>query len=428
MGFILSAIGSAVGIGNIWRFPYIVGTSGGGAFLIPYLLSMFTLGLSLILMELAVGRHFRNSVVASLTAIKPSFKWIGLGMVGVAFAILSYYMVILGWILAYLLGIPFAGGFPDFGAFIGSWYPVGAFLLVLALTFVVVRAGVARGIERLNKVGVLVLIAIMLPLLVTGLLLPGADRGVDFYLQPDFSRMSDPILWGTAFGQVFFSLSVGVGILLTYGSYLKGRQSLLSSSVLIISADFLIAFTSGLMVFAIVFAFGLDPAQGTTLIFVAMPSIFLAMPLGIVVGAMFFLLLFIAGLTSAVSIFQVPVAALEDSAGLGRRKASLVIAVLLLVAGLPSALSYSALNLGLLGTPVLDIMDATFGTFGIVASGALFVIVAGWFMRKGVILEEWNAESRIRIPAWVLTVVKVAAPTVIAFTSAMLVVGALWGS
>jgi NSS family neurotransmitter:Na+ symporter len=337
-------------------------------------------------------------------------------------------MVILGWILAYLLGIPLAGGFPDFGAFIGSWYPVGAFLLVLALTFVVVRAGVARGIERLNKVGVLVLIAIMLPLLVTGLLLPGADRGVDFYLQPDFSRMSDPILWGTAFGQVFFSLSVGVGILLTYGSYLKGRQSLLSSSVLIISADFLIAFTSGLIVFAIVFAFGLDPAQGTTLIFVAMPSIFLAMPLGIVVGAMFFLLLFIAGLTSAVSIFQVPVAALEDSAGLGRRKASLVIAVLLLVAGLPSALSYSALDLGLLGTPVLDIMDATFGTFGIVVSGALFVIVAGWFMRKGVILEEWNAGSRIRIPAWVLTVVKVAAPAVIAFTSAMLVVVALWGS
>ncbi|MFQ5941660.1 MAG: sodium-dependent transporter, partial [Nitrososphaerales archaeon] len=327
VGFIFAAIGAAVGIGNIWRFPYIVGTSGGGAFLVTYLIIIFTFGLSFMILELAVGRYYQTSVITSLINIRKKFKWLGVAMVGVAFAILSYYLVILGWILSYfllmLLGLPIA-----FDTFADSPYPVLAFLTVLGINYVIIRSGVTRGIERLNKIGVLLLIGLMIPLTILGVLLPGSDKGIDFYLMPDFSKLSDPTVWSIAFGQAFFSLSIGTGILLTYGSYLREKRSLVKSSVVIIVADLIIALMAGLMIFSIVFAFGMDPAQGTSLVFRAMPSIFANMQFGMIVGALFFFLLLIAGLTSSVSMFQLPVASLEDSLGFKRHKSALIIVIL----------------------------------------------------------------------------------------------------
>jgi NSS family neurotransmitter:Na+ symporter len=414
-GFIFAAVGSAVGIGNIWRFPYIVGTNGGGAFLLPYLIIMFSFGLALMILEFVVGRHYQTSVITSFENIRKRFRWLGIVMVGVAFAILSYYMVILGWILSYFI-LMLSGSILEFEAFTNSWYPVLSFIAVIAINYAVIRTGVAKGIERLSKIGVMILIAIMVPLLILGLSLPGAEDGVEFYLNPDFSRVSDPATWSVAFGQVFFSLSVGTGILLTYGSYLRGKQSLLSSSLIIIIADFFIAFIAGLMIFSIVFAFAIDPAQGTSLVFVAMPSIFSSMEFGMLVGASFFFLLFIAGLTSSISMFQVPVASLEDSLGFSRHKSALIITLLLLAVGLPSALSYSALNLQSFGLPFLDLLDSMFGTFGIAISAAIFVIVVGWFMGKGEIMKEVNLNSPVRIPYSILTVVKIVAPILIVST------------
>ncbi|MFQ5969306.1 MAG: sodium-dependent transporter [Nitrososphaerales archaeon] len=422
VGFIFAAIGSAVGIGNIWRFPYIVGTSGGGAFLVPYLIIIFTFGLSFMILEFAVGRHYQTSVITSLINIRKKFKWLGVAIVSVVSAILSYYLVILGWILSYFLlmlfGLPLA-----FDTFADSLYPLISFFAILGINYAIIRSGVTRGIERLNKIGVLLLIGIMIPLTVLGVLLPGSDKGIDFYLMPDFSKLSDPAVWSTAFGQAFFSLSIGTGILLTYGSYLREKRSLLTSSIVIIIADLIIAFMAGLMVFSIVFAFGMDPAEGTSLVFRAMPSIFSHMEFGMIVGALFFFLLLIAGLTSSISMFQVPVASLEDSLGFSRHKSALIIVMLLLVVGLPSALSYSTLNLQAFAMPFFDLMDFMFGTFGIAISAAIFVIVVGWFMQKEKILEQVNLNSPVKIPTWMLTVVKIAAPALIISTIITQIVG-----
>lgn len=219
-GFIFAAIGSAVGLGNIWRFPYIVGTNGGGAFLVPYLIIMFSFGLALMMLEFVVGRHYQTSVITSFEKIRERFRWLGIIMVGVAFAILSYYMVIVGWILSYFI-LMLSGSTIEFESFTGSWYPILSFLAVLAINYSIIKIGVAKGIERLNKVGVLLLIAIIISLAILGLSLSGSERGLEFYLTPEFSALSDPATWSVAFGQVFFSLSVGTGILLTYGSYLR---------------------------------------------------------------------------------------------------------------------------------------------------------------------------------------------------------------
>ena len=319
MGFIFAGIGSAVGIGNIWRFPYIVGTNGGGGFLVPYLIIMFSFGLALMILEFVVGRHYQTSVITSFERIRKRFKWLGIVLVATAFSILSYYLVILGWILSYFLQMV-SGSLLEFESFTNSWYPVLSFLAVLGINFVIIRTGVTRGIERLNKLGVLVLIAILVPLSIYGLSLPGAENGMKFYLTPEFSKVFDPSTWSVAFGQVFFSLSVGAGILLTYGSYLKSKQALLSTSLILIVADFLIAFIAGVMIFSIVFSFGIDPAEGPSLVFISMPSIFSHMEFGAIIGASFFFLLLMAGLTSSISIFQVPVASLQDSLGFGRHK------------------------------------------------------------------------------------------------------------
>lgn len=414
-GFIFAAVGSAVGLGNIWRFPYIVGTSGGGAFLLPYLIIMFSFGIALMVLEFAVGRHYQTSVISSFEKIVKRFRWLGIILVGTAFAILSYYLVIVGWILSYFILTVF-GLSLDFNSFTDSWYPILAFLAVVGIDYVIIRTGVARGIERISKIGVTILIAIMIPLVIIGMSLPGAEKGLEFYLTPDFSKIADAGTWSVAFGQVFFSLSVGTGIMLTYGSYLRAKQALVPSSIIIILADFFVAFTAGLMIFSIVFAFGLDPAQGTSLVFVAMPSIFMEMEFGMIMGAMFFFLLFIAGLVASLSMFQVPVAALEDSLGFGRQKAALVIALLLLAVGLPSALSYSAVNLQALELPFLDMMDSMFGTFGIAISAVVFMIVVGWFMKKEIIMEQVNLNSRVKIPKWILTVVKIVVPILIIST------------
>ncbi|MFQ5941127.1 MAG: sodium-dependent transporter [Nitrososphaerales archaeon] len=421
-GFIFAAVGSAVGLGNIWRFPYIVGTNGGSAFLIPYLIIIFSFGLALMIMEFAVGRHYQTSIITSFEKIRKRFRWLGTIMVGVAFAILSYYMVILGWIISYFV-LMLSGSSLEFESFTGSWYPVMSFLAVLGINYIVVRTGISKGIERLNRIGVLVIVAIMVPLLILGLSLPGAESGLEFYLKPDFSKVSDPGIWSVAFGQAFFSLSIGTGILLTYGSYLREKRSLVSSSLIVIIADFFFAFIAGLMIFSIVFAFGIDPAEGTSLVFIAMPSIFSHMEFGMIIGASFFLLLLIAGLTTSISIFQLPVASLGDSFGFSRKKSSLIIALLLLAVGLPSALSYSALNLQAFGVPFLDVMDSMFGTFGIAISAAIFVIVVGWFMQKEKIMEQVNLNSPFKIPNWLLIVVKVVAPVLIISTILMQIVG-----
>jgi neurotransmitter:Na+ symporter, NSS family len=415
LGFIFAAIGSAVGIGNIWRFPYIVGTNGGGAFLFTYLIVIFSFGLAFMLLELAVGRHYKTSVLSSFASIRKRFKWAGLVMVGVTFTILSYYLVVLGWILSYFV-MAVTGTSSSFDEYTASLFPIIAFLAILGINFVIIKMGVKKGIERISKMGVLLLIGLMIPLTIFGMTLSGAERGIEFYLTPDSTKLFETDTWAIAFGQAFFSLSVGMGVLLVYGSYIKSERPLFTSSLTIILADIAIAFMAGLMVFSIVFANDMEPDQGTSLVFRVMPSIFSAMDYGEILSMLFFFLLLLAGITSSISMFQLPVSTLEDDFRFSRNKASIVVALLLLFVGLPSALSYSSIGLDIGGSAFFDLVDTMFGTYGIAISAVVFSVVATWFMDRKKLLEEINRHSPIVFPVWTLTLVKIALPSLITAT------------
>ena len=261
------------------------------------------------------------------------------------------------------------------------------FLVSGGISFFVVRAGVRQGIEKLSKFLIPLLFAMLLVLVFFALSLPGAMRGVEFYLTPDFSKLSDPLVWTAAFGQAFFSLGVGTGIMLTYGSYMRD-ENIVKSAGVITAADILVAILGGFVVFPIVFSFGLDPAAGVQLAFVTLPPIFQEMSFGIFLGAVFFLLLFFAALTSAVSIMEVPVATLIDSYGFERKRATSIVSIIIILIGLPSALSYTALKLELFGTPLLDLKDFAFGTIGIIAAGLVLSIIAGWFIDEEIIFKQ----------------------------------------
>lgn len=414
-GFIFAAVGSAVGIGNIWRFPYVTGENGGGAFLAIYLIVVFTFGLSFMVLELLLGRYYQTSVISALKSIRKRFAWVGAAMVAVTFAILSYYMAILGWILSYF-AMYAAGTVVSFEEYSQSWYPLLAFAVIAVVNYLIVRSGVSKGIEKVSKYGILLFVAIMIPLTAIGLTLPGADRGVAFYLTPDATAFSDPQVWSAAFGQAFFSLSIGMGVLLTYGSYLAQKRPVLSSSLLIIGADMAVAFVAGLMVFSFVFSQGANPAEGTTLVFRVMPQVFSVIEFGAVIAPLFFVLLLLAGITSSVSMFQLPVSALEDSLGYGRKKAAGIIGVAAFAAGLPSALSYSALDLQIAGAAVLDVVNDAAGNYGLPIAGAAFAIVATWFLGKKVLAEQVNLYSRVRIPTWLITFARVALPVLVVAT------------
>ena len=412
IGFLLACIGSAVGIGNIWRFPYIVGENGGGAFLIPFVVIVASFGLILMLLEFSIGRRYKSSIVTGLGNISKKFKWAGAAIALVAFAVLSYYLVILGWVLSYFIS-NLSQTFLEFEQFTQSYFPVLAFVAVLAMTFLIIRRGITSGIEKFNKIGILCLIGVLIPLMIYAITLPGASEGVSYFLNPDFSKMSDSKIWATAIGQAFFSLSLGSGSLLTYGSYLRGKHSLIRSSSIIISANTIISIIAGIMIFSLVFSFGMSPQGGIPLIFDVLPMIFSDMGFGFFIGAVFFFLLLIAGLTSSIGLFQVPNASLQDTFGISNKKSSLIIFLALFAVGLPSALSYSPMNLQLFNTLFLDLMDSGFGVYGITISELIFVVVVTWFVDKKKILENINATSKIKIPSYAIIIIKYATPIVI---------------
>jgi NSS family neurotransmitter:Na+ symporter len=304
-------------------------------------------------------------------------RFLGLVLVLILTMILAYYLVVTGWVLAYVLA--FATGKPmSFAEFTSSYRPLVFFLLSAALCFVVVRTGVHGGIERLSRVLMPTLFVMLAVLVVVALSLPGASRGLAYYLTPEFPRLLDPLVWTAAFGQAFFSLGVGAGIMLTYAGY-GVRGELLKTAMLITGADLLVALLGGLVVFPVVFSFGSDPAAGVQLAFVTLPRIFQEMTFGMVFGTAFFLLLFIAALTSAVSVLEVPVATLVDAYGVARKPATAIAAGAVTLIGLPSALSYTALKVELFGTPLLDLKDFAFGTLGLMTAGLVMSVTAGWF-------------------------------------------------
>lgn len=386
-GFILATVGAAVGLGNIWRFSAVVGQNGGGAYLIPYLIAAFICAVPMLVLELTIGRHLRTDIVSAFRSVKPEYTALGWLILGGVFLILSYYLVLTGWVLGFFLSW-FAGSQTTFASFTANWLPVGYFVFATVVTGGIVSMGVRGGIERMAKVVMPTVFMLLIALALYATTLAEWDRAVAFLFTPELSVLTDLGLWSAAFGQVFFSMSVGQGIMLTYGSYVDEEVDLVNSSFLITVADIGGAIIAGLVIFPIVFSFGLEPTLGTELAFTTLPTAFATMPFGRVIAVSFFGLLFFAALSSSVALLEVGVAAAENTTRLSRPRATLLLTGGVFIAGLPSALSYSPARLAVGGQPILDLIDESVGTFALPISALLIVFVFVWITDLETVHEE----------------------------------------
>lgn len=388
LGFILAAAGSAIGLGAIWKFPYVAATNGGGAFLFIYLGICLTLGLALMVSEMALGRATSAGAVGAFRKLAGGF-WPVIGYMGVlvCFLILSFYSVVGGWTVAYIvkslqgsimtsdpkaLGAIFTGFISD------PVQPVlyhGGFAL---LTLAVVVGGVQKGIEALSKFLMPALFVLMLVLIARGLTLPGALEGVSYFVAPDFSKVSAAMLVD-ALGLAFFSLSLGLGIMITYGSYVGRESKLVSSALWVIALTVATCFLAGLMVLPAVFAFGFDPSAGPGLTFITMPAVFAHLPLGQLFAVMFFCLLLLAALTSSVSLLEVVTSFAIDELRLSRRAAAILMAAGTFLLGIPASLSlgiWGDYQLG--GMNFFDLLDFVTSKLLMPAGELLLALFVGW--------------------------------------------------
>lgn len=427
-GFILAAAGSAIGLGNIWRFPYLAGENGGAAFIIIYILCVIFIGLPLMLAEFMIGRRGGGDAVQSFRNIAPGKRWFVAGGIGVlaAFVILTYYGVVAGWALKYFLAYltgglwsPPADGFESyFLSFIASpLEPIVWQAVMMALTIGVVIFGIKGGIEKASLFLMPLLGLLVIILAIYGVSLEGSNQGLSFLFNPDWSSFADPKVYVAALGQMFFSLSLGMGIMLTYGSYINPTIRLPQSAGTIVTFDTIFAILAGLMIFPALFAFGGNPGQGPGLLFITMPDVFASMgSFGIVIGLLFFLLVVIAALTSMISLLEVSTAYFMRKLSLDRKKTTLLVGIIIFILGIPSSLGngpWGHITL-LPDKAILDTLDYIANSFLLPISGVLSVLFVGWAWKKEEVLRESQLASRrlvslliwlLRIPVPILIVV-----------------------
>lgn len=390
LGFVLAAAGSAIGLGNIWRFPYVAGENGGAAFVVVYLICIALICLPYLFAELALGRSSQKNPVGAVKAISAHTPWWLVGGLGVLTGvfILSYYGVIAGWTFGYIFK-GFVGAEMPFTEFIAKpTLVIPLFALFIFLTVSVVQGGVKHGIERASKILMPILLVLMLGVIIRGVTLEGAGAGLEFYLKPDFSKVTGQVIL-EALGQAFFSLSLGMGAMITYGSYLPKTSNLRGAGGAVAVFDTGIALLAGFMIFPAVFAAGQDPGAGPTLVFDTLPRIFAEMPLGGLVGMIFFLLLSIAALTSTVSLLEVVVCYCIDERRWSRKKSVWTVGIITFAVGLPSALSQGAVGalgggeFSILGQPdFLSLMDFLWGNISLALGAFLMCVFVGWVWGK----------------------------------------------
>ncbi|WP_036385079.1 sodium-dependent transporter [Microvirgula aerodenitrificans] len=388
LGFILAAAGSAVGLGAIWKFPFVAAQNGGGAFLLIFLAITFTLGLALMLAEMSIGRATQQSIVGALRTLKGG-GWPVLGYLGVlgGFIVFSFYSVIGGWTIAYfvraLQGDIITRDTVQLGHMLDSFiadpvWPIAALSAFIGLTLAVVLAGVQKGIEQMSKLLMPLLFLLMLALIVRGLTLPGAMAGLLYFVRPDFSKVTADMLI-SALGLSFFSLSLGNGTLLAYGSYLPKEVRLANSAAWVVGLATLASLLAGLMVLPAVFAVGLDPQAGPGLTFMTMPAVFATLPGGQGFAIAFFALLIVAALTSSVSMLELVSCFLIDEFHLSRRSASLLVSALVFCFAVPASLSFGMLNGVRLGDKtIFDCMDFLASNILMPAVGAGVALFTAW--------------------------------------------------
>ncbi|USD66894.1 sodium-dependent transporter [Vibrio sp. SCSIO 43136] len=427
LGFVMAAAGSAVGLGNIWKFPYTAGESGGGAFVAIYLMFVIFIGFSVMLTEFAVGRKTGLSAVGAFKSTDR--RWTFVGVMGVlsGLLIMGFYPVVGGWALAYvakvgggLLSTPDAIG-DSFGAFISD--PVQPLMwmgIYLVLNIVVVIKGISGGIEKAGKILMPTLFIILIIVSVKGLMLPGAMAGLEFLFSPDFSKVDSSVVLA-ALGQAFFSLSLGMGCMITYGSYLKKKENLVQTTAMVTAMDTGVALLAGIAMFPAMFAFSMEPAAGPGLVFVVVPQLFAEMGgmVGVALALLFFVGLSVAALTSSISLLEVVVSYLIDEKGMKRSTAVLSASAVMATLCVFASLSLGGVGPTLFDTGAFDIFDLLTDKIFLAVGGMFICIFAGWRLSREDLEKEITNNGENKFPLFGLwyNLVKYVIPVAIAIVA-----------
>lgn len=425
-GVIAAVGGSVVGLGNIWRFPYVAGENGGAAFILVYILVSLLISIPIMLSEFSMGRATKRNAKRAFSKLAPGKKWYLVGYLGIltAFVILTFYCVIAGWSLEFLkeaLFNEFAGKTSaeistSFNAFVASgWKPVIWMIVFTLTTGVIVALGIEKGIERYTKILMPVFAVMLLGLAVNSFSLDGAREGMSFLLKPDLSK----ITWSTvldAVGQSFFSMSLGMGAMITYGSYIKKNENMFKVSAMVAISDVSVAILSGIAIFPAVFSFGINPSSGPELVFLTLPNVFARMTAGYFISIIFFFLLFVAAITSSISLFEVITAYITEEMRITRRKAvSWAVGAILITATLSAISQMPGSSLRIAGYDIFTFCDNLSSNVMMPLGGFLIVIFAGWMFSPQKFKAEMtsNMQYGLKLYPVVMFLVKFVIPLVI---------------
>ena len=404
LGFVLAVMGSAIGLGNIWRFPHMTGSNGGGAFVLVYLLIVFLIGAPLLLTEFVIGRHGQKNAIDSYGAISSKFKWLGYLGAFTSFPLLAYYIVVGGWVLFYLVesltGSLTALPGDQVGAFFGGFIsrvnqPLVYTAVFMLMTFFIVVQGIAKGIEKWNKILMPLLFILLIILALRSMSLPGAFEGIKWYLTPDFSKIDGNTIIA-ALGQAFFSLSVGLCGMVTYGSYLSKKENLSRSVLIASAADTVVALLAGFVIFPALFSFGVTPTAGPVLIFITLPQVFAQMPLGAVWSVFFYILLLFASLTSAISVMELFITCAVEKLNISRTKASIGYSAIVFLLAIPVSLGYGIWShITLFGKNFLEVYDYYCANISNPLTALMCSLLIGWVWGKKGAMEELTNNGMI---------------------------------
>ncbi len=398
-GIIAAAAGSAIGLGNIWRFPYITGKGGGAAFILIYACFIILIGMSCLLVEFLIGRRSQRDVIGAFHDLAPRKPWVIGGWVAIITVVLifSFYSVVFGWTIDYLVKSVFnsfdgktsteiANVFVSTTS--STFMPIFYTLIGVCFTTYVVVGGVKEGIEKFAKVLMPLLFVLLVILVIRSLMLPNSSAGLAFLFKPDFSKVtSETVL--IALGQAFFTLSLGSGAMITYGSYIRKTEKLGSTVIYTCILNSSVSILAGMAIFPAVFSFGIEPSQGPSLAFITLPNIFQQMFGGYFFSIIFFLLMVVAALTSTISMLEVVVAALTEGTGISRKKAAILTAIVIAIISVPCSLSYGVMSgVKFFGFNTFDLFDYITANFGMTIASMIFAVFIGWFLGKDKVRDE----------------------------------------